>query len=418
LSLERRALLKGALGAAAGAATAHASSASVAGAEPLSLKRGMNLWPWFSLTREFPAPRTDYDWPPFQVGRPVPTRADLARLKSLGIDFVRLPLDPGPFLAATASQAETLLGDVVAAVRLALAQGLAVVVNPHINGANHHWNHGRLLMSAGAPGFALYRTLVVELAVRLQRLETARLALEPVNEPTHACGARDWDAMQENLLSAARSAAPSLTLVATGACGSMIAGLEPLKAGPLKRFAPLLYTFHFYEPYLFSHQGAPWMTEPVYRALNNVPWPASAGSLQATLASVRARMAADRGRSEAEKRVAYAETERVLKVYFDAAPDRWFIDKYLTMVRRWAEREGVPAKHIMMGEFGALRTDARYQAASAADRVRYIADVRSSAEALGFSWAFWNLFDGMGMMDDATRALDEDVARALGLAVP
>ncbi len=185
----------------------------------------------------------------------------------------------------------------MAAVRLALAQGLSVVVNPHINGATHHWNHGRLLMSADTPGFALYRALVVELAARLQRLDTSRLALEPVNEPTHTCGAREWDVMQESLLSAARSTAPALTLVATGACGSMIAGLEPLKTAPLKRFAPLLYTFHFYEPYLFSHQGAPWMTEPVYRSLNNVPWPASAGSLQATLASVRARMAADRGRS-------------------------------------------------------------------------------------------------------------------------
>ncbi len=329
----------------------------------------------------------------------MPTAADLARLKSLGLDFVRLPLDPGPFLAATPSQRETLLGDVMAAVRLALAQGLSVVVNPHINGATHHWNHGRLLMSADTPGFALYRALVVELAARLQRLDTSRLALEPVNEPTHTCGAREWDVMQESLLSAARSTAPALTLVATGACGSMIAGLEPLKTAPLKRFAPLLYTFHFYEPYLFSHQGAPWMTEPVYRSLNNVPWPASAGSLQATLASVRARMAADRGRSEAEKRAAYAETERVLKVYFDANPDRWFIDKYLTMVRRWAEREGVPTKHIMMGEFGALRTDARYRAApgrrSGALHRRHPPQRRGAGLQLGLLEPVrWNGYDG------------------------
>ena len=48
-----------------------------------------------------------------------------------------------------------------------------------------------------------------------------------------------------------------------------------------------LYTFHFYEPYVFSHQGAPWMTgEPMYRYLNAVPWPSAAGSQQATLAAV------------------------------------------------------------------------------------------------------------------------------------
>ncbi|RUX93624.1 glycosyl hydrolase family 5, partial [Mesorhizobium sp. M7D.F.Ca.US.004.01.2.1] len=43
-------------------------------------RRGVNAWPWFSLTREFPAPRTDYDWPPFQSQRPVPTPDDLGRL--------------------------------------------------------------------------------------------------------------------------------------------------------------------------------------------------------------------------------------------------------------------------------------------------------------------------------------------------
>src|SRR5690348_1066292 len=39
----------------------------------IRLHRGMNLWPWFSLTREFPAPRTDYDWPPYQADRAIPT---------------------------------------------------------------------------------------------------------------------------------------------------------------------------------------------------------------------------------------------------------------------------------------------------------------------------------------------------------
>ncbi|TIT44022.1 MAG: glycosyl hydrolase family 5, partial [Mesorhizobium sp.] len=183
-------------------------------------------------------------------------------------------------------------------------------------------------------------------------------------------------------------------------------------------FEPILFTFHFYEPYLFSHQGAPWMREPVYRALNNVPWPASAGSLEQTLASVRARMADDIETSEADKQAAYVETERVLKVYFDARPDRWFIDKYIGQARDWADSHGIAPGRVIMGEFGALRTDARYVAAPNPDRARYIADVRQSAEASGFPWAFWDLFDGMGMMDDTTRALDPAMVDALGLRMP
>src|SRR5438552_2412185 len=37
----------------------------------IRLRRGMNLWPWFSLTREFPPPRIDYDWPPYEPARAV-----------------------------------------------------------------------------------------------------------------------------------------------------------------------------------------------------------------------------------------------------------------------------------------------------------------------------------------------------------
>ena len=69
-----------------------------------AFRRGVNLWPWFSLTREFPAPREDYAWPPFQDQRPVPRTSDLVRLRAAGFDFVRIPVDPGPFMAAPARQ--------------------------------------------------------------------------------------------------------------------------------------------------------------------------------------------------------------------------------------------------------------------------------------------------------------------------
>jgi hypothetical protein len=93
----------------------------------------------------------------------------------------------------------------------------------------------------------------------------------------------------------------------------------------------------------------------------------------------------------------------VLKVYFDAQPDRWFVDKYLARSAPGPIGHGLAPERIIMGEFGALRTDA----AMSPPPIR-IAPATSpmsgeSAEALGFPWAFWDLFDGMGMMDDTTR---------------
>ena len=80
MSFSRRAVLAGA----AGAALLGRGGARAAG--PIVLRRGINLWPWFSLTREFPAPRTDYDWPPFQLDRPVPTVRDIGQLRRAGFD--------------------------------------------------------------------------------------------------------------------------------------------------------------------------------------------------------------------------------------------------------------------------------------------------------------------------------------------
>jgi len=387
-------------------------------AADLTLHRGVNAWPWFSLTREYPAPRTDYGLPPFQPERPVPTQRDLARLRAAGFDFLRLPVDPGPFLALSGAARAGLLRDLMDAVAAIRDADLAVVVNVQANGATHHWNPDNLYASPRAPLYPAYRGFVAELAGRLGAMWAGRIALEPVNEPPQACGATTWTALQDELLGLARREAAHLTLVAGGACGSMVPGLVALDPAPLARFAPLLFTFHFYEPYLFSHQGAPWMREPVYRALNAVPWPASAGSLERTLAAVRRRMDADTALAAPAKAEAYAITKAKLAEYFAAQPDRRFVAHHLSAVRDWADRHGIPAHRILMGEFGALRSDARYVAAGAADRARYIRDVRETAEADGFAWAFWNLFDGMGLMDDATRRFDPAIIDALGLALP
>ncbi|WP_244473646.1 glycoside hydrolase family 5 protein [Methylobacterium sp. Leaf112] len=387
-------------------------------AKPVVLRRGINLWPWFSLTREYPAPRTDYAWPAFDPDRPVPTRADLAGLAHAGFDFVRLPIDPGPFLFFTGRTRAVLFGMLDAAVAMALAEGLTVVLNLHANAATHHYTPEALYGGPDAPLLDAYRDLVAELARALARHPQGRVALEPVNEPPQACGAEAWGRIQAGLLGAARAAAPALTLVATGACGSLVDGLTALDPAALTAFRPLLYTFHFYEPYLFSHQGAPWMDEPVYRALNAVPWPASAGRLDATLAAVRRRMAGDAALPAARKATAYAETELKLAEYFAARPDRGFLDRGLAPVRAWALRHGIPTGEILLGEFGALRSDHRYVASGAADRARYVGDVRRSAEAAGFPWAFWNLFDGMGLVQGETRSLDPALLGALGLPAP
>jgi len=413
---------RGVIRAIAAGASAALWPAAVAGARSgiapaVRLRRGVNLWPWFSLTRELPPPRNDYDWPPLQADRAIPTRSDLAALRASGLDFVRVPVDPGPLLAFAGERRAELLAQVMAAVEMAIAEDLAVVLNLHPNGATHYWNPRNLLRGLADPMFARYLDLIAVVAARLDRMDPSRVAFEPLNEPPQDCTSADWPALQLRMVRAARSAAPRHTLVLTGACGSMIAGLEPLQPTDDPN---VIYTFHFYEPYVFSHQGAPWMTsEPMYRYLNAVPWPSSAGAKAATLAAIGDRMARDQSTPPAAKREIAAQITRVLDQYFDARPDRWFIEKYMRRVTDWARRHGIDPRSILLGEFGALRSDARYVAARPDDRARYIRDVREVVEAAGFAWAFWNFFDGMGLtIDDVSRAFDPSITAALGLRLP
>jgi len=133
------------------------------------------------------------------------------------------------------------------------------------------------------------------------------------------------------------------------------------------------------------------------------------------MAETKARIAADASLGPDERAAVLAETEKVIKVYFDAHPSRPFIDGYLGAAAAWAKRHGLANDEVLLGEFGALRKDATYFGARAPDRARYVRDVRESAEAFGFPWAFWCLFDGMGLMDDRDRALDPAIVAALGL---
>src|SRR5205085_11906373 len=141
----------------------------------LALRRGVNAFPWFQLTREYPAPRRDYPSPPFQPQRPAPRQRDLARLRAAGFDFLRIPVDPGPFLAAPPAERRALIDELMRAGSPCLKEDLNVVVNVQANAGTHYWTPQRMTASPEAPEFPGYLALVGDIAARLP----ARAALEP-----------------------------------------------------------------------------------------------------------------------------------------------------------------------------------------------------------------------------------------------
>src|SRR5215831_11896579 len=101
-------------------------------------------------------------------------------------------------------------------------------------------------------------------------LDPALVFFEVLNEPEMGDSYR-WAGIQSKLVAAIREGAPRNTIIAAGARWS--------DDDDLLRIIPLhdpnvIYNFHFYEPHLFTHQGATWGVNN-WHFLKNLPYPSN-----------------------------------------------------------------------------------------------------------------------------------------------
>ena len=87
------------------------------------------------------------------------------------------------------------------------------------------------------------------------------LCYEILNEPHGIADAR-WGQIQQQVIIAIRAVDRVHTIVVTGAGWGSYNNLKFL---PIYRDNNLIYSFHFYDPFMFTHQGASW-TESVHGA--------------------------------------------------------------------------------------------------------------------------------------------------------
>src|SRR3954468_18008611 len=109
------------------ALTAHAGDAAT-----FSMKRGLNLDLWMTWPEQdrWDEPETLL---PFPEWRQKLTARDLAALKAAGFDFLRMLVDPAPFLSKeTTGFRDTLVASVVESARMINAAGMKVVVDMHL----------------------------------------------------------------------------------------------------------------------------------------------------------------------------------------------------------------------------------------------------------------------------------------------
>jgi hypothetical protein len=184
--------------------------------------------------------------------------------------------------------------------------------------------------------------------------------------------------------------------------------------GQFSKDPAAILSFHYYDPYQFTHQGAPWVDA---RYLADVPYPALARPLQQSLDASAALIAAT-DLSPSEKSRAKADARQRLEDYRRSAFDRGTIAQSFDRIARWAKDHGVPTSRIILGEFSARGQGEHAGGGRSADRARWIRDVREEAEAHGFIWAAW-VYRGSGgfalVRDEASTDLDPAAIQALGL---
>lgn len=401
------------LGGLAGIATLAAFGMLPAGSEDIPLfRRGIGVshaLGWAEVAADGSYGEAPFSGPRFRFDQ-----AQRQAIRVAGFDFVRLAVDVGPFLAFSGTARDQLDDLLIGTVRDLIDADLGVIVDLHPSAMNPAYRPTALTAGIETPNFQAVLALLQRLAGQLERLaqgKAARLALELMNEPELPQAA--WQPMLEAAYRAVRRGSTTLPLVLGGGSMNAPAALVALDMRPFAGDPRLIYTYHDYSPWQFTHQGV--RGNPAF-ALDAITYPAPP-SAAAMMAATR-RRTVNLGLDSAELEQA-GQAKRTLARYVGF--DRSTLERTFQQVSAWRIAQRLPAHAILLGEFGVHRTPYLDTPEGAAAREHWLRDMRELAEAHGFAWACWTYAGAGGFalaQNETGPGFDMATRRALGLRSP
>jgi endoglucanase len=355
------------------------SESGIAQRHAQHLRHGINLSEWFAQVYD----QRGYTKEHFETWN---TARDIALIEAMGFDHVRLSVNPQPMFRH--GQADRIPADYLeyldSAVQMILDHGLAIILDVHPE------SDFKQKLAADDSFVEQFEDYWRQLARHYSTTNPDLVSFEILNEPEFHDRYR-WQGVQAKLAVAIREGAPLHTIIVAGAFWS--SENELLFFDPL-RDSNIIYNFHFYEPHIFTHQGATWSTNYVHY-LKELPYPSTPDNVQPVAVLLPDAV------------------NRLQAIHYGL--DRWNalrIEAEIGQVAAWAKRWNVS---VTCNEFGVYR-----KAANPQDRAAWISDVRTTLEKYGIGWTMWDYSGGFGVVtkQNGQPVPDDVTVKALGRTLP
>ena len=217
---------------------------------------------------------------------------------------------------------------------------------------------------------------------RRYRGEGDNLVFELMNEIVDAHG-NAWNGIARKAIEGIREIDPNRHILLGGSHYNSAAGLDALELWDDKR---ILYNFHFYEPFLFTHQRAQWTPLRDLDVSQRYP-----GKIE--------------GADKLKARFGGNRSAHFKSVNADTVFDRVFLENALAPAAAFARRTG---RELYCGEYGAI------DLADLGSRINWLMDVNDLFEENGFGRACWT-YKGMNFasVDDRGEPVSLELIKAL-----
>jgi endoglucanase len=296
-----------------------------------------------------------------------------------GFDHIRLPVRFSAYSGVTEPYTidEKIFKRVDFALDQAEALGLAVILDLH------HFEEIMKTPAAHLPRLiAMWKQIATRYLARGPKLK-----YELLNEPNGPIDSQ-WNTLYPDVLAVVRAIDLTRTILIDGESWAAASSLSKLT---LVDDPNLVATFHMYEPILFTHQGASWMSAEYQTKGIVFPGPLCA-PVTPVAAAQNIQWVAGWFQSY---NLDPPETNR-------GGPA--LVQNLFSVVDNFVRTTGTA---VYLGEFAVLNT------ADTGSRVRWLRLIRDHAEARKIPWAYWDDGGSNKAMDTSTGKWSEPLRRAL-----